>query len=357
VTDGTETDSIITDTTERIFRDLADLQTINAAQDLNWKSDLWNGLEASGLTLAWVSDEYGGGGAELQDGFDILRVAGRNACAIALSETLLAGWLLGEARISCPSGPMAVAPLRADDVVELASNKTLSGTVRGVPFAADAEHLAVLANSSTGLQVALVSAADCSITDGKSISGDPRNDVTLNGIQAVAIAAAPEGFSVDNLLMMGAASRASMMSGALEAILDISVNYAKERVAFERTISKFQAVQHNLARLAGETASALAAAGSAADTVQTEPTFNDNVFLEIASAKIRVGEAANEGAAIAHQTHGAIGFTAEHILHRYTNRLWAWRDEFGSEAIWAVRLGEHVAAQGADGLWPMLAVR
>ena len=81
------------------------------------------------------------------------------------------------------------------------------------------------------------------------------------------------------------------------------------------------------------------------------------VFLEVASAKIRVGEAATEGAGIAHQVLGAIGFTQEHVLHRYTRRLWAWRDDFGSESVWAVKLGQLVAAKGADALWPMLAAR
>ena len=81
------------------------------------------------------------------------------------------------------------------------------------------------------------------------------------------------------------------------------------------------------------------------------------MFLESASAKIRVGEAAGEGAGIAHQVLGAIGFTREHTLHRFTQRLWAWRDDFGNESFWAVRLGAKVAAKGADGLWPMLAAR
>ena len=83
----------------------------------------------------------------------------------------------------------------------------------------------------------------------------------------------------------------------------------------------------------------------------------DAVFLEAAAAKIRVGEAAGEGAAIAHQVLGAIGFTKEHTLHRFTQRLWAWRDDFGNESFWAVRLGNRVAANGADALWPMLAGR
>ena len=70
-----------------------------------------------------------------------------------------------------------------------------------------------------------------------------------------------------------------------------------------------------------------------------------------------VGEAVGEASAIAHQVHGAIGFTEEHILHRYTQRLWDWRDDFGSESEWAVQLGEMIAEKGADELWPLLTAR
>ena len=158
-------------------------------------------------------------------------------------------------------------------------------------------------------------------------------------------------------MLMGAAVRSMQMAGALEAILDLSVRYANERVAFERPIGKFQAVQHNIARLAGEVAAALAAAGSAADAIARTEIFDEAVLLEIAAAKIRVGEAAGEGAAIAHQVHGAMGFTREHVLQRFTRRLWAWRDDFGSESEWAVKLGSLVARQGPTALWPMLAAR
>jgi acyl-CoA dehydrogenase len=211
--------------------------------------------------------------------------------------------------------------------------------------------------------------------------------VSFEGVRPVAVKNAPTGFH-EKALMMGAAVRATEMAGALEAILDLAVAYANERVAFGRPIAKFQAVQHNLARLAGEVAAAIAAAGSAADAIANSPSFASGeasaagspsplwgtpphngegnpvgasfdvgVFLEAASAKIRVGEAAGEGAAIAHQVLGAIGFTREHVLHRYTRRLWAWRDDFGSESFWAVELGKLVAANGADALWPMLAAR
>ena len=82
--------------------------------------------------------------------------------------------------------------------------------------------------------------------------------------------------------------------------------------------------------------------------------IDDGVFLEVASAKIRVGEAVTEGAAIAHQVHGAMGFTREYSLHQSTRRLWAWRDDFGAESVWAMRLGEAAIAGGAGDLWPAL---
>ena len=83
----------------------------------------------------------------------------------------------------------------------------------------------------------------------------------------------------------------------------------------------------------------------------------DAVFLEGVAAKIRCSEAAEKGGAIAHQVHGAIGFTIEHILHRFTLRSLSWRDDFGSESYWAVELGKRVAALGADELWPLVASR
>ncbi len=180
--------------------------------------------------------------------------------------------------------------------------------------------------------------------------------MTFDRVAPVAVKPAPEGFDLTSLLLMGAVARSLQIAGSLETMLEISVRYSNERVAFEKKISKFQAVQHNLAKLAGESAAALAAATSAADALAAGAA-PDAVFLEAASAKIRCSEAAEKAAAIAHQVHGAIGFTIEHILHRYTLRALAWRDDFGSESYWAVELGKRVAEGGADELWPLVASR
>jgi acyl-CoA dehydrogenase len=351
-----ESGNIVAATTTRIFADLGDLRSINRSEDSGWKEALWRALADAGLALAWVPIEHGGAGGSLADGFEILAVGGRFAVAVPLAETLLAGWLLAQARIDAPSGALTVAPARPGDQITLAGG-TLSGRARGVPFAREVHHIAVLAERGDSTSIALVNTAACRTTEGRTLAGDSMSDVTFDRVEPIGIAAAPAEFDQRSLLLMGAVARSVEAAGALEAILDLCVRYANERVAFERPIAKFQAVQHNLARLAGEVAAAMTAAGSAADAIAQARALDEAVFLEAAAAKIRTGEAAQEGAAIAHQVHGAIGFTREHILHRLTLRLLSWRDDFGSESYWAAALGNQVAACGADELWPLVASR
>lgn len=352
-----ESENIVAETAEKIFADLADTQTINHDKQGSWKAPLWQALTEAGLPLSWVPEECGGSGASLAEGFSVLSAAGRFAIAVPLAETMLAGWLLAQARITSPEGAMTVAPASPKDRITVNADGSLSGRARGVPFAKEAKHLAVLASSTNATLIALVDAASVRIEAGLNLGGDHNDTVIFDKVQPVSIKPAPKGFDQTSLMLMGGVARSLQIAGALESMLDISVRYAGERVAFEKKISKFQAVQHNLARLAGESAAALAAATSAADAVANAKSFDDEIFLEAVSAKIRCSEAAEKGGAIAHQVHGAIGFTIEHILHRYSLRALAWRDDFGSESYWAVELGKRVAARGADELWPLVASR
>ena len=74
-------------------------------------------------------------------------------------------------------------------------------------------------------------------------------------------------------------------------------------------------------------------------------------------AKIRADDASSIATSIAHQVHGAIGFTYEHGLHFATRRLWSWRAEFGAGAEWAESLGRETISRGADALWPYVTAR
>jgi acyl-CoA dehydrogenase len=353
-------DPLLLDTTRRILRAVADPQARRAGDEQVARRAAWRAVEDNGLTRAWIAEAAGGAGAGIADGFAILTLAGEVALDVPLAETLLAGWLLAAAGMAIPAG--VLVPILGPGVA-LADGE-LRNRMSRVAFAREADRLVVCGSRAGNGFVALVDPAACRIEPRDNLAGEPRDTVVFDGVTPAALVAVPADLA-DWLYTMGAVARACQMAGALQAVLARSVAYAGERVAFDRPIGKFQAVQHALARLAGEAAAALAASGSAADALAADaaaaapavPAFSDGVLLEVASAKIRVGEAAAAGAAIAHQVHGAIGFSTEHPLHRFTRRLWAWRDDYGSEAAWAVRLGARVAERGADALWPMLAAR
>ena len=350
-------DNLLIDATTKIFEDLCDPQNINAAKDDSWKQLLWKALEESGLTTAWVPEKFGGAGASISDGFSIIEVAGKFAVPIALPETLLAGWLLSRANINIPDGMMAVAPTRPRDKLTINSNGTLSGQARGVPFASDADHVVAVLEDTGSTKVALIARNSCEIKPSSGLSGDPRDTVLFDNADAISLQELEGDLSYRSVQLMGATIRSVQIGGALMAILELATEHAKTRVAFEKPIAKFQAVQHNLARLANETAAAVAVASSAADTMSNSSDNDEAIFFEASSAKIRTGEAVGEGTAIAHQVFGAIGFTEEHILHRFTQRLWDWRDDFGNESEWAVELGELIAKNGPEELWPLLTTR
>ena len=183
---------------------------------------------------------------------------------------------------------------------------------------------------------------------------DPGAVVRMFGATPVATVDVPAASGYTMVRSFGALARSVQMAGAISAVLDLCIQYVGERVQFGRPLAKFQAIQHQLARLASEAAAAQIAAQYgclAMDASRSSAGF----LSEVAAAKIRTGEAAGKAAAIGHQVHGAIGFTDEHRLHFLTRRLWSWRSEFGSESEWAARLGGSVISSGPDRLWENIA--
>ena len=182
----------------------------------------------------------------------------------------------------------------------------------------------------------------------KGLTGEPESLLLGSASEAPSFTSslAPSLAKLQGLLAL---SRAVMIAGALESALDLSVAYALERKQFGREIAKFQAVQQQLAVLTGEVAAALRAADAG-----LEALGSSREATAWAVAKARAGEAAGKVAEIAHQVHGAMGFTHEHQLHHRTRRLWCWRDQHGHEAYWQAELGRALCAAGADALWPEL---
>src|ERR1019366_10254573 len=249
-----------------------------------------------------------------------------------------------------PQGALTVAPVQAGhqlQFVQTGAGATVSGTAHRVPWGNLCAHVVVAGELDGKAIVGLASTSGAARGVDKNLAGEPRALLEFEATPLITLA--PLKDALARLEAEGALCRSVQMAGALERALEHSLQYANERVQFGRPIAKFQAIQHMLAVLAGQVAAASAAADAAVEASRHAP---DEFAVSV--AKSRVGEAAGKGAEIAHQVHGAMGYTREHNLHYSTRRLWSWRDEFGNESYWQTRLGRAVAAAGADAARPML---
>jgi acyl-CoA dehydrogenase len=296
-----------------------------------WSEKLWMQLERADLCRVGLAEELGGAGGGLPEAAAVVSAAASFAAPVPLAETcLLGGWLLQEAGFSIPLGPISAGQAR-DGVAE-------------VPYGRSANAIAILFEEGDAWQVARLQPGDYTIDEGANLAGESRDTVRIRRLADAR--AAPAGIDAFAFEARGALARSVQMAGALDRLAALTAEYAGQREQFGSPIVRFQAVQALLVGAAQEAA----AARAAVDAAVRAPTR-----YRIAAAKVRAGEAAGAAAEMAHQVHGAIGFTHEHQLHHFTRRLWSWREEYGGEARWATVLGEQVLEAGADQTWRLIA--
>ena len=305
------------------------------ARDGEWLSDVWAEVEEMGLPLALLSEDQGGFGFDAAEQGEALRLLGRHAVPLPVAETMGANRLLAAAGLPLAEG--AASPARGDNLT--VAEGRLTGQITRVPWAAALDCLAL----GVGDTLYRLPRSGWALAEqGLTLSGHPRSTIVVDWAITDS-APLPHDPAAE-----GATIRAFQIAGALEAALDLTLEHTGTRVQFGKPLSKFQAVQHELAKLAGELACATAAADLAAEALARGD------LLGVAAGSLRAREAAGAGASIATQMHGAIGFTREYPLHRYTTALWTWRDEFGGQVFWAKLLGQAALKAGGTGYWPMV---
>lgn len=344
-------DTLLTQTAEQVF---ADAQTAAAAarDEAVWSAPLWQRVADAGLPLALT---YGSeDGITPAEALDVVRVAAAHSAPVPIAETLLANWLLARAGLTpseCTDGPLSFGPVLSGDALEAhedAGALHLEGRLDAIPFARCATGLVVWVMSNGRPIVAHLVEDEFTTEHGQNLAREPRDGVVVKASVPPDRFASAEIGAAD-LRAAGATLRAVAMAGALQTLLSRTLEYAGERVQFGRPIAKFQAIQHSLAAIACEAAAARAAADLAA-----ERFGSPDLAVLAAVAKVRAGEAATKAAGLAHQVHGAIGFTMEHPLHLSTQRLWSWRDEFGAESEWSEMLGAAALDAGSGDYWAMI---
>lgn len=347
----TTTNQILLDSASRLFADLCTDEALHRAERGEWLASHWQAIDELGLPLALVDEAAGGFGVDPLDALALVRLAGSFALPLPLADTMAANRRLGEAGFEMLPGVAVLASAATGGSLTLdrqADGWRLRGCCSAVPWGRHAARVAVLAPHDGRLHLVAVPAG-CWVSEaGTNLAGAPRDRLAFDATLP-ADAARPAVHDLDTYAADEAAIRALTIAGALERVLDMTVQYAGERVQFGKPIGKFQVIQQNLAVLASQACAAAAAADLAAHALAA----GDKV-LPIAMAKARAGEAASIACGLAHQIHGAIGFTAEHRLHYFTKLLWSCRDEGGGEAYWNRLVGRQVARTGADDLWSFL---
>lgn len=297
----------------------------------------WREAVALGLPRLLETEEEEGFGGGWSDLFAVQQIAGRYASPLPVGEAAAANWLCRRAGFAPLPGFGSIAGTMTGSLFR----GLYTGTLAGVPAAAHADWVIGLDDAGRLVRIATIGAR---LEPCHNIAGEDRG---CWHIEDADFDSASSG--LDTALLF-ALIRFGNIAGALEAALLLTSEHARTRIQFGKPIAGFQTVQQQLALFASEVGAAGCAAQAAcasADRLGAEAAH-----YAIAAAKLRSNLAIESAAAIAHQLHGAIGFTREHDLHRYTKRLWAWRTEGGNDRYWSGRLGAAISGRGAARLWP-----
>ncbi len=275
---------------------------------------IWSALTDLGVTALAVAEKYDGIEAHPVDLVVALERLGRwnvpgpVAESIAVAPVLLAG----DDRSAVLAAGELIATVALPPSVPRAVNADFAG-------------LTLLAQDS---QV-----SDATVGDGHS-SVDPSRtlfDVTAGDPRDADVARAYE---------FGALATAAQLVGAAQAMLDMSVEYAKQRSQFGRIIGSYQAIKHKLAdvHITVELARPLVY-GAALSLADGSP----DTARDVSAAKAAASDAALLSARSSLQTHGAIGFTSEHDLSLWLLRVQALHSAWGDPTSHRRRVLEALA--------------
>jgi alkylation response protein AidB-like acyl-CoA dehydrogenase len=311
---------------EAVLQDHCTPQAVRAIEAGGSAAALATALEESGFAALLAPEEHGGAAAGWPEFHEVVALCGAHALPLPLPQTMAARALV-RSPDALPRGLVTFA-----STLVRGADGSLQADL--VPFARTASHVI----GAVGDSLVLLPVASARVQP-TGVHGSLTASLRWE---------AGEGAPLDTsatprrLLALAAVVHASLLTGAMKKVFDLTMTYANERVQFGKPIGKFQAIQHQLSVMAEHVAAANIAAEAAFHTGE------DGVpaLAACATAKARASEAAQLVATTAHAVHGAIGVTEEYDLQLFTRRLHEWRMAHGSESYWHRELGRLYVASG-----------
>ena len=321
--------------------------------------ELWQKIADLGWLGLVFPEEYGGTAGDFVDLCILLEETGRSLLPGPFFSTVVLGGLpvmefgsdaqKGEFLTKITEGQIIITtaltePSAKWDASGIAVKATASngdyvinGTKLFVPNAHVSDYMIVVTRTSEGpdsqqgITCLLVpsSAPGISQTLLKTIASDRQSEVVFENVTVgkdAVLGEVDQGWRiVEKLLQYAAIGKCAEMVGGGEEVLNMTVEFAKQRVQFGRPIGSFQAIQHHCANMATDVE------GCRYITYQAAWRLAEGLpaSLEVAMAKAWVSDAYRRVCALGHQTHGAIGFTKEHDMQLYSRRAKAAELAFG----------------------------
>ena len=332
-----------------------------------YTSEMWQKLAEQGWLGLIIPEKYGGVELEFQDLAILLEEMGRymlpgpyfsnvvlGGMSIMDSGTeeqkqeylprLAEGQIIVTLALNEPSGRWDAEGIQLS-ATENGDDYTLNGTKLFVPNAHVSDYIVVAARTGSGendISLFIVSSQTNGVNQTllKTIASDRQSEVSFDNVNVSSSSLLGEknqGWkTIEKVLKWGAIGKCAEMSGGGQSVLDMTVEYAKQRTQFGRPIGTFQAIQHHCANMATDVE------GAKFITYQAAWMLSEGLPAdrEVAMAKAWVSDSYKRVCALGHQSHGAIGFTKEHNMQLYSRRAKAAELAFGDSDLHLDKVAE-----------------
>ncbi len=320
------------------------------ASDTGYSAGIWKEMSELGWMGLFIPEKYGGTGMTFLDQALLMEEMGRVCMPGPYFSTIILGAFpilnfgtevqknkylpeiaSGQKIITLaltePNGKIAANAIETKAVAN-ADNWVISGTKLFVPDAHVANHLLCVARtkdiieSEKGLTIFIVDGGEKGVNKAQLKTMSTRLcEVTLDNVRISKesiLGQLSDGWGmIRQILDRIVAAKCCEMVGMAQQVLDMTVQYAKDRKQFDRAIGSFQIIQHYCADMftmvEGMRLSAYQAAWKLSEGLPC--------MEEIAIARAWAIEATEQILCNAHQIHGAMGSAIEYDLHYYTRGL------------------------------------
>ena len=322
-----------------------------AKDERGYDPQMWHSMAGLGWMGLIFPEEYGGMGASFMDLVILTEEMGRNIlpgpffstislCALPLLEhgsseqktKFLPQIAKGEAiwtfALAESSGRYKASEVKLRAVLE-GTNYVLQGYKLFVTDAHVADYILVVGRtrevkrSEDGITLFIVDTKEPNVKMETipTIGGDRQFKVSFDRVAVPKdniLGKIGSGWDiVDFILQRAAVLKCAEMSGACQAVLDMTSSYAKERIQFDRAIGSFQAIQHKLADMLIDVEAVQYSLYQAAWGI----SVGSPSPWQISAAKAKANEAYQRICIDAIAAHGAIGYTMDHDIGLYYRRV------------------------------------